>query len=94
MELLEDTVDPMLTEVIENGYTYFKDQLIFQRDGASVHYTRPIRLYLDQYFPGHRWIGRRGIYDHQIFLHCIFFTNTKRSRDLRIGFVQFSVVFV
>lgn len=57
--LLEDTIDPMLTDIIENDQNYLEDQLIFQQDGAPAHYALPVRQYLDQHFPGH-WIGRRG----------------------------------
>jgi hypothetical protein len=34
-------------------------QLYFQHDGASPHYTRHVREYLDESFPN-RWLGRGG----------------------------------
>ena len=33
--------------------------IFFQQDGASYHYGRNVRRYLDTVFPD-RWIGRRG----------------------------------
>lgn len=34
-------------------------RMYFQQDGAPAHYSRAVREWLDQKFPG-RWIGRRG----------------------------------
>ncbi|EFN87922.1 hypothetical protein EAI_08475, partial [Harpegnathos saltator] len=50
LELLEDIIDPMLTDVIENDEHYLEDQLVFQQDGASPHYAISVRRYLDQRF--------------------------------------------
>jgi hypothetical protein len=34
-------------------------QLWFQHDGASAHFARPVRAWLDSHFPN-RWLGRGG----------------------------------
>lgn len=60
LDLLENHIDPILTEIIENNAgNYVEDQIVFQQDGAPPHYALPVREYLDQRFPN-RWIGRRG----------------------------------
>lgn len=59
LELLDTTVDPTITELLENDENLFENQLIFQQDGAPPHYSLPVREYLNNRFPG-RWIGRRG----------------------------------
>lgn len=52
LELLQDHIDPMLTEIIENNEQYQENQLILQQDGAPPHYALPVREYLDRRFPG------------------------------------------
>ncbi|XP_018307235.1 uncharacterized protein [Mycetomoellerius zeteki] len=59
LELLEDIIDPTLTNIIENDEHYLENQLIFQQDEAPPHYARLVREYLGKTFPG-RWIRRRG----------------------------------
>lgn len=59
LQLLEDAIDPALTDIIENVPEYDEDHLIFQQDGAPPHYALIVRQYLDQRFP-RNWIGRRG----------------------------------
>lgn len=59
LELLEDTIDPALTDIIENDNRYSEDDLFFQQDGAPPHYSRVVRQYLNERFP-RQWIGRRG----------------------------------
>lgn len=59
LEMLEDLIDPMITEILENDNNLFEDQITFQQDGAPPHYTLEVRQFLDGHFPG-RWIGRRG----------------------------------
>lgn len=49
----------MLTNIIENDEHYLEDQLVFEQEGAPLHYALPVPQYLDQRFPG-QWIGRRG----------------------------------
>lgn len=59
LDLLENTIDPALTDIIENNPGYVEAELIFQQDGAPPHYSQNVRNYLNTNFPG-RWIGRRG----------------------------------
>lgn len=59
LELLETTVDPTLTDIVENDNRYLEDHLIFQQDGAPPHFAVAVRQYLNERFPRH-WIGRRG----------------------------------
>lgn len=59
LSLLEDHIDPMLTDIIENDDRYLEDELIFQQDGAPPHFAVTVRQFLDLRFPG-KWIGRRG----------------------------------
>jgi len=58
LELLEDIINPTLTDIIENDKHYLEDQLVFQQNGALPHYARLIQN-SDKTFPSH-WIGRRG----------------------------------
>lgn len=60
-ELLEGTIDLMLTEVIENWL--FKVSNAISRRWCSVHYTLSIPQFLDRHFPGY-WINKRGNYDN------------------------------
>lgn len=64
-ELLENVIDPKITEVIENTI-YFpaeevihEEKVIFQQDGCPAHYKKNVRDYLDKNYPN-KWIGRRG----------------------------------
>ena len=59
LDLLENAIDPALTNIIENDPAYSEQELIFQQDGAPPHYSLNVRNYLNHVFPG-RWIGRRG----------------------------------
>lgn len=59
LNLLQNAVEPALTEIIEQNEHYNENQLIFQQDGAPPHYAHTVRQYLDNTFPD-RWIGRRG----------------------------------
>ena len=34
-------------------------QVIFQQDGTPAHYSREVRVFLDEQFPD-QWIGHRG----------------------------------
>ena len=43
---------------IVNEFPHFCD-LHFQQDGAPAHYTKDVRQWLDETFPGH-WIGCQG----------------------------------
>lgn len=55
LQLLEDNIDPMLTDIIENDDRYLEDQLALQQDGAPPHYALTVRQYLNERFPG-QWI--------------------------------------
>ncbi|XP_066149124.1 uncharacterized protein [Euwallacea fornicatus] len=59
LDLLENTVNPALIEIMENNQRYHEENPIFQQDGAPPHYAIPVRQFLDETFPD-RWIGRRG----------------------------------
>ncbi|MVN24218.1 hypothetical protein GO639_03455, partial [Staphylococcus aureus] len=59
LNMLETTVDPLITEIVEANPNEFDMDIVFQQDGAPPHYSRQVRNYLDTTFPG-RWIGRRG----------------------------------
>jgi hypothetical protein len=49
--LSEFFVDELTLQVLRNA--------VFQQDGAPAHFSRPVREFLDETFPGH-WIGRGG----------------------------------
>ncbi|XP_018573715.1 putative mediator of RNA polymerase II transcription subunit 12 [Anoplophora glabripennis] len=59
LRLLEDHIDPMITEILENDDQLDENFVTFQQDGAPPQFERRVRAYLDQNFLG-RWIGRRG----------------------------------
>lgn len=59
LELLEDTVYPLLIDIVENDDRYQENQLMFQQDGAPPHYALLVREFLNRQFP-EQWIGRRG----------------------------------
>lgn len=59
LDLLENAIDPALTNIIEEDRAYNEQELIFQQDGAPPHFSLNVRNYLNDRFPG-RWIGRRG----------------------------------
>lgn len=59
LQLLEDAIDPALTETVENNNNYNVNDLTFQQDGAPPHYALAVREYLNRTYPD-RWIGRRG----------------------------------
>ncbi|XP_018572308.1 uncharacterized protein LOC108911771 [Anoplophora glabripennis] len=40
LDLLENNIDPALTNIMENNENYFEDQLICQQDGAPPRYLR------------------------------------------------------
>lgn len=50
----------MLDEFFIDNLSYsLRRNSYFQQDGAPCHFTRDVRLFLDQHFP-QRWIGRAG----------------------------------
>jgi hypothetical protein len=49
--LSEFFVDELTLQVLRNA--------VFQQDGAPAHFSRPVREFLDETFPG-RWIGCGG----------------------------------
>ncbi|XP_071053327.1 uncharacterized protein [Onthophagus taurus] len=59
LEMLENVIDPLITEKLENDPLLLEQQLHFQQDGAPPHYAAPLRQYLNLQYPS-RWIGRRG----------------------------------
>lgn len=60
MELLENTIDPMITEIVEKNDNLLEDQIIFSTTaGAPPHYAVQVREFLNERCPA-RWIGRRG----------------------------------
>lgn len=60
LDMLENTVEHLILECIEENPDEFGNMPIaFQQDGAPPHYSRDVRNYLDEHYPG-RWIGRRG----------------------------------
>ena len=59
LDLLQNTVHPLLVDIVEHDDRYMGDRLTFQQDGAPPHYAREVREFLDNVFPDH-WIGRRG----------------------------------
>lgn len=64
-ELLEDAIEPRITEIIEDSMTgknmedFEEDSVIFQQDGCPAHYKKKVREFLNKHYPN-RWIGRRG----------------------------------
>jgi len=59
LDMLENTIEPRITEIIENDVNYSENDIHFQQDGAPPHYVAPVRQFLDTHFPN-QWIGRRG----------------------------------
>lgn len=59
LNMLNDAIDPFITQIIEDDQNHNADRLHFQQDGAPPHYVAPVREFLDNRFPG-QWIGRRG----------------------------------
>ena len=58
-DLLQNTVNPLIMQVIREDENLIGQEVFFQQDGAPPHYYVRVRQYLDQTFPA-RWIGRRG----------------------------------
>lgn len=59
LEMLQ-TVEHLILECLEaNPEEFGEIAVTFQQDGAPPHYTRAVREFLDEHYPGH-WIGRRG----------------------------------
>lgn len=50
LELLEYTVHSLLIDIIEHDHNYREGHLIFQHDGAPLHYALSVRQHLDQSF--------------------------------------------
>lgn len=69
---LEDT----LPHLLEDLPLHLRQELIFQQDGHSAHFSRVARAVLDRDFP-QRWIGLYGPTEWppaaQISLHVTFF---------------------
>ena len=54
-----DLLSGFLTEYLLSLDCTVRDRIYFQQDGASAHFSRPVRKWLDSNF-GTRWIGRGG----------------------------------
>lgn len=52
LELLENNIDPLITDILENDGNLLEDQITFQQDGASPHYAAKVRVFLNERFPG------------------------------------------
>ena len=62
LDIIENTLalEHLILECVEENIEEFGDmEITFQQDGAPPHYSRIVRNYLDEHYPG-RWIGRRG----------------------------------
>lgn len=59
LDMLENNIDPAITDTIENNEGFNENIVIFQQDGAPPHHALPVRQFLNRVFPN-RWIGRRG----------------------------------
>lgn len=53
--MLRDEIVPAIQALTNNQM----EETYYQQDGAAPHYSRSVRRYLDEIFPG-GWIGRRG----------------------------------
>lgn len=60
LDLMQNNMDPALTNIIKYNKNYFEGHLIFQQDGALPHYALLVRQYLDRKF-ANPCIGRRGV---------------------------------
>lgn len=60
MDLLENTIQLALLDVIENNNEYLENCLVYQQDGAPFRYAASVRQYLGKAMPGQR-IARRGV---------------------------------
>lgn len=58
-QMLQDTITPLIEDVIAQNQHEFVLNVTFQQDGAPPHYFRIVRNSLDAVFPGGS-IGRRG----------------------------------
>lgn len=56
MEVIEDIIAHILTNITKNCKNFLEDQLIFQQERAPPNYALPFQQYLDEHFPGH-WSG-------------------------------------
>lgn len=59
LDFLRNTVEPLITTLLENDDMLDEELLHFQQDGAPPHYAAPVRAFLNEHFPG-QWLGRRG----------------------------------
>lgn len=48
-KLLQDLIDPVLTDIKSDNH-YLENQLLFQQDGAALHFALPVCEYLFQTF--------------------------------------------
>jgi len=55
-ELLENIIDPTLTNIIKNEH-YFEDQLVFQQNGTLPHYAQHMRNIWIKFF---QVVGLKG----------------------------------
>lgn len=61
LQLLQNNIIHRLLQLFPsvNNPNVIAENVWFHQDGATPHYARIVRNYLNQIFPG-RWIGRRG----------------------------------
>lgn len=73
--LLDEAVDPALTDMDKSEWSIRSDRLIFRQDGFSPHYVVPIRPYLNERF-SERLFGKRvpsnEVPIFEIYRLCIF----------------------
>lgn len=58
-ELLENKVDPRITEILKHDDKLIETELTFPQDGSPPHYAFVARHYLDEGYPWH-CVGRLG----------------------------------
>lgn len=59
LNMLQNEITYLIDRVVEANPLYFDMPIIFQQDGATPHYFRQVREYLNEIYTD-RWIGRRG----------------------------------
>lgn len=60
LQMLQNEITPLIDEVVGANPLEFDMEVIFQQDGATPHYSREVRNYLNRVYIN-RWIGRRGV---------------------------------
>lgn len=59
LQILQEQILPKINQIANDHPEEFSENITFQQDGATPHFFRPVREFLDENFP-QSWIGRGG----------------------------------